>query len=104
MPARSALLRRMQAYGYLTGDNIRTSGLQRLGHAWRTEGLVLFLGAGVSNVSGIPGWRALLDALLADVASFPGDSAAGREKGSASLLLQTGAGLPMTSQFGPLAI
>jgi SIR2-like domain len=97
------LLRRMQDYGYLTPDHRRASGLDRLKHALRSEGLVLFLGAGVSKASGIPGWRELLDALLADMVSFPEASSTNGPSGSASLRLESAARLPMTSQFDLVA-
>jgi hypothetical protein len=94
------LVRRMQEYGYVTDRNVRATGLQRLKHACRNEGLVLFLGAGVSSASGIPGWRDLLDGLLADIGSMPAAQTAGGEKaGSISQQLQTRAGIPMTAQF-----
>jgi len=57
-------LNRMKRCGYLDVHNCRTSGLERLRIQYQQDGLVLFLGAGVSKASGIPEWRGLIDSML----------------------------------------
>ncbi len=39
--------------------------MQRLKYLYRTQGIALFLGAGVGKAGGIPDWRGLPDRLLA---------------------------------------
>jgi hypothetical protein len=57
-------LNRMQNCGYLDSGDRCTRGLERLRHQYDNDGVVLFLGAGVSKASGIPEWRELIDLML----------------------------------------
>lgn len=53
------LLRRLRQSCYLNDSNKPLTALQRLMEQYRRDGLVLFLGAGVSRGSGIPNWVCL---------------------------------------------
>src|SRR5258708_3730925 len=57
-------LNRMRMSGYLDSADCRTTCLERLRLQYDSDGLVLFLGAGVSKASGIPEWRELIDLML----------------------------------------
>jgi hypothetical protein len=92
-------LNRMRKCGYLDSMNRRTSGLERLVYQYNNDGLVLFLGAGVSKASGIPEWRELLDMMLTTLKLGPV-----RENGrSLSRLLEEKASLSLLSQFDLVA-
>jgi SIR2-like domain len=58
------LLERLQLSCYLDGNWVRLDGWKRLKHQYENDGLVLFLGAGVSKDSGIPDWNEVLDEIL----------------------------------------
>ncbi len=51
--------------------------IQYLGQAWRSDSLVLFLGAGVSMDAGVPGWGGLLGELFGAVVSKMAPTIAG---------------------------
>jgi SIR2-like domain len=88
-------LNRMRACGYLDSADRRTSGLERLRLQYDSDGLVLFLGAGVSKASGIPEWRELIDLMLKTLKFGPP-----AENGlSLSRLLEEKASLSLLSQF-----
>lgn len=59
-----SLLRRLRQAFFLDKDCRPLSARERLMEQYRKDGLVLFLGAGVSAGSRIPNWRDLADALL----------------------------------------
>jgi hypothetical protein len=88
-------LNRMQNCGYLDSGDRCTRGLERLRHQYDNDGVVLFLGAGVSKASGIPEWRELIDLMLKTLEFGPA-----AEKGlSLSRLLEEKANLSLLSQF-----
>jgi hypothetical protein len=88
-------LHRMRMSGFLDSADCRTSSLERLRIQYDSDGLVLFLGAGVSKASGIPEWRELIDLMLNTLGFGPGP-----EKGSSfSRLLEEKASLSLLSQF-----
>jgi hypothetical protein len=58
------LLRRLRQSCYLDKENKNLDPRERLLAQYRKDGLVLFLGAGVSANSGIPNWPQLSDKLL----------------------------------------
>lgn len=88
-------LNRMRQSGYLDSNDRRTSGLERLRFQYDQDGLVLFLGAGVSKGSGIPDWRALIDGMLTSLGFGPTPL----DAPSFSRLLEEKAGLSLLSQF-----
>lgn len=88
-------LNRMRKCAYLDFADRRTSGLERLRLQYESDGLVLFLGAGVSKASGIPEWRGLIDAMLKTLGIGP----ATENASSFSRLLEEKAGLSLLSQF-----
>lgn len=92
---------RLQQSGYLDSAMRRTSGPQRLGAQYKADGLVLFLGAGVSKTSGVPEWRELLDTVLQAVGATP--KTLDVTSLSFSKVLQDQAGLSMLSQFDLVA-
>jgi hypothetical protein len=96
-------LKRMQRHGYLDAEFCRTSALGRLQEIYRTEGLALFLGAGVARGSDIPDWRGLLDHLLGSMRqAMPGTGKQPTDK-TPSETLEQDARLPLTSQFDLVA-
>jgi hypothetical protein len=88
-------LNRMQKCGYLDSTDSRASGLERLRLQYDSDGLVLFLGAGVSKASGIPEWRELIDLMLKTLGFGPVPENAP----SVSRLLEEKASLSLLSQF-----
>jgi hypothetical protein len=88
-------LNRMRKSGYLDSTDRRTSGVERLRLQFDSDGLVLFLGAGVSKASGIPEWRGLIDAMLKTLKIGP----APENASSFSRLLEEKASLSLLSQF-----
>jgi len=92
------VLNRMRACGYLDTQDHRTSGLERLRYQYNHDGLVLFLGAGVSKTSGIPEWRELIDLMLKSLGFGPAQSSL-----SVSRLLEEKASLSLLSQFDLVA-
>jgi hypothetical protein len=88
-------LNRMRQCGYLDSTDSRTSGLERLRLQYDSDGLVLFLGAGVSKASGIPEWRELIDLMLKTLRFGPTPENAS----SVSRLLEEKASLSLLSQF-----
>jgi hypothetical protein len=58
------LLRRLRRACFLDKDNHPLSPPERLISLYKQDGLVLFLGAGVSRDSGIPSWAKLADNVL----------------------------------------
>lgn len=89
-----SLRQRMQKSCYLDANGRRLSTFQRLKAQYESDGLTLFLGAGVSVGSGVRSWRDLVDALLADVLSYKA------QKGqSASRILSEQANLSLPAQF-----
>ncbi len=58
------LLRRLQKAFFLDTEYRPLAARERLIEQYKKDGLVLFLGAGVSRGSGIPSWPELADALL----------------------------------------
>ncbi len=88
-------LNRMQKCAYLDSADRRTSGIERLRLQYERDGLVLFLGAGVSKPSGIPEWRTLIDAMLRTLGIRPTSESVS----SFSRLLEEKAGLSLLSQF-----
>jgi hypothetical protein len=88
-------LNRMRKCGYLNSTDCRTSVLERLRLQYDSDGLVLFLGAGVSKPSGIPEWRELIDLMLKTLGFGP----APENASSFSRLLEQKAGLSLLSQF-----
>ena len=85
----------MRQCGYLDSTDSRTSGLERLRLQYDSDGLVLFLGAGVSKASGIPEWRELIDLMLKTLRFGPTPENAS----SVSRLLEEKASLSLLSQF-----
>src|SRR5271156_3209851 len=57
-------LRRMRKAFFLDDRDQPTQARQRLIRQYATDGLVLFLGAGISKGSGIPNWPKLADEVL----------------------------------------
>jgi hypothetical protein len=88
-------LNRMRKCAYLDSKDRRTSGLERLRLQYQNDGLVLFLGAGVSKASGIPEWRGLIDGMLKTLGFSPGPE----NPSSFSRLLEEKASLSLLSQF-----
>jgi SIR2-like domain len=66
-------LRRMQKALFLDAQNQPLPPRERLVKQYTRDGLVLFLGAGVSRDSGIPNWPELADALLLKSGVEPDD-------------------------------
>jgi hypothetical protein len=67
-------LRRLRQSCYLDEDNAPLTPQQRLMELYRTDGLVLFLGAGVSRGSEycrIPNWEGLSESMLKEVGAPP---------------------------------
>jgi hypothetical protein len=60
----SLIAERLRQSCYLDDNNRKLSPKQRLIEQYRKDGLVLFLGAGVSKGSGIPSWTELIKRLL----------------------------------------
>jgi len=58
------IVKRLQKSCYLDADNHALGPKERLLAQYRKDGLVLFLGAGVSCESGIPSWTKLIERLL----------------------------------------
>jgi hypothetical protein len=58
------LLRRLKQALYLDAQLRPLSPRERLVQQYRKDGLVLFLGAGVSIASGVPSWPKLADVVL----------------------------------------
>lgn len=58
------LLRRLRQACFLDAQNRPLQARERLVEQYKNDGLVLFLGAGVSISSGIPGWPKLAEAVL----------------------------------------
>ncbi len=76
-----------------TWKSVRTRFLSELGGAYRSNDLVLFLGAGVSVEAGIPTWNNLLSSLLTELVSSksePGGDAKDVEQTVARLQRQHG--------------
>jgi SIR2-like protein len=88
-------LNRMRTCAYLDSADRRTSSLERLRLQYDSDGLVLFLGAGVSKASGIPEWRELIDLMLKTL----GFGLAPESGSSLSRLLEEKASLSLLSQF-----
>jgi hypothetical protein len=94
-----SFLNRMRQCAYLDSQDRRTSGLERLRLQYKSDGLVLFLGAGVSKASGIPEWRELIDLMLKTLGFAP----APENAASFSRLLEERANLSLLSQFDLVA-
>ena len=67
------LLRRLRNACFLDDRNRRLPPQKRLVEQYRKDGLVLFLGAGISTGSGIPSWPKLADEVLEKSGILRGD-------------------------------
>ena len=83
---------------YYLRDGVRLSTEERLQCQYCNDGLVLFLGAGVSCASGLPSWSELVNDLAAR-AELRIESRYGCSEISASELLSREAGLSLPAQF-----
>ncbi|MHB8654355.1 MAG: SIR2 family protein [Terriglobia bacterium] len=93
------LRKRMQQSCYLDSESRRLRPGDRCVKLYAQDGLVLFLGAGVSVDSGIPNWSCLIDDLLKKGKITLHSGASNSCLKSASQILSQEASLPLTAQF-----
>ncbi len=70
----NALLKRLRQSCYLDDSNVPLDAEQRLLEQYGRDGLVLFLGAGVSVGSNVPNWESLIQSLIRKAAMPPSDN------------------------------
>ena len=96
------LRERMRQSCYLDGEK-RLSPRDRCRNQYRKDGLVLFLGAGVSTGSGIPNWPSLINGLLKKGKMHVHSGRSKTCQKSASQILTEDARLPLIAQFEMVA-